>query len=222
MRMELNNRPTSATPIVEQATESDIPDLIALWWDAFGGDFIRRIYPQSPDGRRWLERAFAKNFGPTPGPGVPETKCLIVRSPENNLPAAIAVYRIVPAGCDPAQCSWRARWPRFDDLPDVREDVVASFFDPMDKTHTYLLGNRGHVYLEVLGTMEAHRKRGYATALIKWGTDLADDLGVECYLDASPDGKPLYEANGYVEQDVSAVVNRKEGSSMVRPRKQLA
>ncbi|OTA94905.1 hypothetical protein M434DRAFT_29446 [Hypoxylon sp. CO27-5] len=217
--MELNNGPASATPIVEQATKSDIPDLIAVWWDAFSGDFIRRIYPQTPDGRRWLERAFAKFFGPAPGPRELETKCLVMRIPDTGLPAAIAVYHIVPAGCDPAQRSWRARWPRFDDLPDISKDVLAGFFDPMDKTQTYLLGDRGYVYLEALGTMEAHRKRGYATALIKWGTDLADKMNVECYLDASPAGKPLYEANGYVQQDVSAVVEKQAGPSMVRPRK---
>ncbi|KAI1416679.1 acyl-CoA N-acyltransferase [Hypoxylon sp. FL1857] len=219
MKMEPNNFAAPASPIVEQATESDIPDLIALWWDAFGGDFIRRIYPQTPDGRRWLERAFAKHLGHPPEPGKPETKCLIARSPDTGRPVAIAVYHIVPAGCDPVQLSWRVRWPRFDDLPDIREDVLAGFFDPMDKTQTYLLGDRSHIHLEALGTMEAHRKRGYATALIKWGTDLADDLGVECYLDASPAGRPLYEAHGYFEQDVSAVVKKQAGPSMVRPRK---
>lgn len=65
--------------------------------------------------------------------------------------------------------------------------------------------------------MEAHRKRGYGSALVKWGSDLADKLGVECYLDASPDGKPLYEKNGYIEQDVSAIIEKPSGSSMVRP-----
>lgn len=137
----------------------------------------------------------------------------------NGLPAAIAVYHIVPAGCDPARRSWRVRKPAFDDLPDIREDVLARFFDPMEKAHTYLLGDWGHVYLEVLGTVEAHQKRGFGTALIKWGNDLADGLGVECYLEASPAGKPLYEANGYVEQDVSAVVEIPPGTSMVRPSK---
>lgn len=67
--------------------------------------------------------------------------------------------------------------------------------------------------------MEAHRKRGYATALVKWGNDLADELGVECYLDASSEGRPLYEKNGYTEQDVSAVIENPPGASMVRPRK---
>lgn len=67
--------------------------------------------------------------------------------------------------------------------------------------------------------MEAFQKRGYGTALVKWGTDLADQLGVECYLDASPAGKPLYEANGYVEQDVSTILEKQSAVSMLRPKK---
>ncbi|XXG96046.1 hypothetical protein Hte_002323 [Hypoxylon texense] len=217
---------TPAAPvIVERATASDIPGIIAVWWDSFSSDFIRRVYPQTPDGRRWLERAFARNLGPAPGPGYPKVECLLVRNPDtafaasSGLPVAVAVYHIVPAGCDPKLRSWRARWPAFDDLPDIREDVLAEFFEPMEKTQSYLLKDRGHVYLEALGTMGAHRKRGYATALVKWGNDLADELGVDCYLDASPEGKPLYERNGYIGQDVSAVVERPPGVSMVRPRK---
>ncbi|KAL7622125.1 hypothetical protein AAE478_007627 [Parahypoxylon ruwenzoriense] len=190
---------------VERATASDTPNLITVWWDAFSGDFIERIYPHTPDGRQWLERAFAKNFGSRRGPEEPVTECVIVRDPDD--------------GCEPVQRSWRARWPAFGDLPGMqeREDVLAGFFDPMEKTQTYLLEDRGYIYLEALGTREAHRKRGYATALIKWGTDLADRLGLECYLDASPAGKPLYEAHGYTVRDVSAVVQNPAGSSMVRP-----
>ncbi|KAI5865986.1 hypothetical protein GGS23DRAFT_363408 [Durotheca rogersii] len=168
---------------VEHATPSDISDLITVWWDAFSDDFIQRVYPQTPDGRAWLERAFARNMAPEdPEPGELVTKCLIVRDPADGLPAAIAVYHVVPEGSDAAQRSWRARWPTFEDLPDVkgREDVLDSFFGPMEKTQTYLLEGRGHVFLEALGTREAHRKKGYGGALVRWGADLADRLGVEC------------------------------------------
>lgn len=74
------------------------------------------------------------------------------------------------------------------------------------------------VDLEALGTMAQHRKKGYGTALVQYGNDLADKLGVECYLDASDMGRPVYEANGYVVQDTSAVVEKRAGVSMVRPR----
>lgn len=36
-----------------------------------------------------------------------------------------------------------------------------------------------------------------ASQLLKWGLERADEEGVEVYLSASPDGRPLYEKNGF-------------------------
>ncbi|KAI0846443.1 hypothetical protein F5Y00DRAFT_244106 [Daldinia vernicosa] len=215
--MASTDRPTTA--VVERASVSDIPELITVWWDAFGSEHMQRIFPQTPDGRIWLERAFKQFFAPVKGPDELKTECLIVRSPDTGIPVAIAIYRIVPEGYDTAKQTWRARWPAVDDLPDFSDAAVDEFFSRMEKAHAYVLGNRGHVFLEVLGTMATFQKRGYGTALVKWGTDLADQLGVECYLDASPAGKPLYEAHGYVEQDVPAIIDNQSSASMLRPKK---
>ncbi|KAI1387332.1 uncharacterized protein F4822DRAFT_406164 [Hypoxylon trugodes] len=211
--------PIGSVPIVEEATAVQIASLIDVWWGSFNSDFIQRIYPQTVEGRLWLQRAFKRSLNAVPSPRDPTTKYVIVRNPEDGAPVAIAVYRIIPAGCDPERRSWRVRWSGFEDLPSIHEDILADFFDPMEKTQTYLLGDRAHIHLEALGTIEAHQKKGYGTALIKWGTNLADGMGVECYLDASPVGRPLYEANGYVVQDVSAVLEKPAGAPMVRPRK---
>ena len=71
--------------------------------------------------------------------------------------------------------------------------------------------------LEVLGTFKSNQKQGRGKALVQWGTALADQLGLECYLDASLVGAPLYRANGYVKRDVSDVVVARSIYSMVRP-----
>jgi hypothetical protein len=39
-----------------------------------------------------------------------------------------------------------------------------------------------------------------ASQLLKWGSDNADEKGVECYLDSAPLAKSLYEKHGYVQQ----------------------
>ncbi|KAI0113326.1 hypothetical protein F4814DRAFT_421456 [Daldinia grandis] len=215
--MASTSRPTTA--VVERASVSDIPELISIWWEAFGSEHMQRTFPQTPDGRIWLERAFKRFLEPVSGPDELKTECLLVRSPDTGIPVAIAIYRIVPEGCDPAKQAWRARWPAVDDLPDFSDAALDNFFSRMEKAHAHVLGDRGHVFLEVLGTKEAFQKRGYGTALVRWGTDLADQLGVECYLDASPAGKLLYEANGYVEQDVSTIIDEQSAASMLRPKK---
>lgn len=83
---------TSVPIIVEKATATDIPDLITVWWDSFSTEFIQRIYPQTPDGRRWLERTFARYFRPAPEPDEPTTECLMVRSPDTGTEESLLPY----------------------------------------------------------------------------------------------------------------------------------
>lgn len=45
---------------------------------------------------------------------------------------------------------------------------------------------------ELLGTHEDYQRRGIAASLLKWGTDHADQEGLETYLDASAKGEPYY------------------------------
>lgn len=54
--------------------------------------------------------------------------------------------------------------------------------------------------LEILATHPGYRKLGLASQLIQWGCDEADKEGLECFLNASKLGKPLYEKHGYAEQ----------------------
>lgn len=50
------------------------------------------------------------------------------------------------------------------------------------------------------------RRRGIGQQFLDWGMSKADELGLEFFLDATPPGKPLYEANGFVivEENVTA------------------
>ena len=47
-------------------------------------------------------------------------------------------------------------------------------------------------------TSPAYRRRGVAQQFLSWGMNKADEMGVEMFVDASPVGKPLYEANNFV------------------------
>ena len=53
--------------------------------------------------------------------------------------------------------------------------------------------------LEVLGTHEKYQKRGLGSKLLTWGCEAADATGLECYLDAAPAAKSLYEEFGYAQ-----------------------
>jgi len=51
--------------------------------------------------------------------------------------------------------------------------------------------------LSALITDPKHQRRGAGSMLIKWGTDIADAAGIECCLEATETGRPLYERHGF-------------------------
>lgn len=53
--------------------------------------------------------------------------------------------------------------------------------------------------LEILGVHPSYQGQGLASKLLKWGLARADEERVETYLSSSPEGKRLYEKNGFEE-----------------------
>ncbi|KAH7118935.1 acyl-CoA N-acyltransferase [Dendryphion nanum] len=60
-----------------------------------------------------------------------------------------------------------------------------------------IMGTRPYFCLDTLVTHPDHHRRGAGGLLIKWGIEEADRRNVECYLEASPMGVPLYERYGF-------------------------
>jgi GNAT superfamily N-acetyltransferase len=52
--------------------------------------------------------------------------------------------------------------------------------------------------MELLMTAEGYKGRGSGGLILEHGTRLADEEQVECYIDASPAGRRLYERHGFV------------------------
>ncbi|CAJ2500591.1 Uu.00g034440.m01.CDS01 [Anthostomella pinea] len=67
------------------------------------------------------------------------------------------------------------------------------------------VAQRPHVYLFIIFTHPDYRRRGVGQQFMDWGIKEADKLGSEFFLDSTPYGRPLYEANGfvYVEENVN-------------------
>ncbi|KAI1335035.1 hypothetical protein F5Y15DRAFT_259758 [Xylariaceae sp. FL0016] len=57
---------------------------------------------------------------------------------------------------------------------------------------------RPHIYLFIVFTHPVYRRKGVGQQFMSWGMKKADDMGLELFLDATPCGMPLYEANGMV------------------------
>ncbi|KAJ2996537.1 hypothetical protein NUW58_g946 [Xylaria curta] len=195
--------PTAAAK-VSLATPDDIPELIHIFWEAFSGP-AESTFPQTDDGRAWLERSF-QNFLGKQSYYRPESKVPVVRN-ANGRVLSFAVTHIVKLGQTVVGNSWKRRWSAAEDLPGVSEERLASYFETLAEAHHLTVGNEGHVYIEFLMTKSTSRHKGYATAIVDWITKLADDLDYACYLDGGGRGMGILERAGFVAKDIGHKYN---------------
>lgn len=59
--------------------------------------------------------------------------------------------------------------------------------------------------LFIIFTHPDYRRKGVGQQFMDWGLAKAQDLGFDFYLDSTPYGRPLYEANGfsYLEENIN-------------------
>ncbi|KAF2120754.1 hypothetical protein BDV96DRAFT_274845 [Lophiotrema nucula] len=82
--------------------------------------------------------------------------------------------------------------------PEVRIDVLNALFAPIRAAQKEIMGEKPYFILNTLATLQEHARRGAASMLLKWGLDMADELGLETYLDTTPVARRLYERSGFV------------------------
>lgn len=56
--------------------------------------------------------------------------------------------------------------------------------------------------LALLVTASEHRRKGAGSLLLRWGIERAEEMGLPCYLQASEEGKRLYEKHDFQVTDV--------------------
>ncbi|KAG9256797.1 putative GNAT family acetyltransferase [Emericellopsis atlantica] len=76
------------------------------------------------------------------------------------------------------------------------------FFGEMRRRQGERFEGRPYAYLKLLHTDPAHQGRGAASMLLRWGAEEADRLGLDSYLESSPDAARWYAKRGFVEVDL--------------------
>ncbi len=84
-------------------------------------------------------------------------------------------------------------------------ELAGALFGAVAESREREMGRRPHWFLEWLATDEEYKGQGAASLLLKYGCDLADEDGVEAYLDSSPAGRGLYEKFGFVKRAEKAI-----------------
>ncbi|KAK6208253.1 hypothetical protein LQW54_007035 [Pestalotiopsis sp. IQ-011] len=57
--------------------------------------------------------------------------------------------------------------------------------------------SKPHILLTYCFVHSSHRRRGAASLMLKWGTDKADELGLEAFIESTDIARPAYKKHGF-------------------------
>ncbi|KAM3429149.1 hypothetical protein MY4824_008404 [Beauveria thailandica] len=180
---------------VQAAVVADAPTLGAMQLNAFDDGHFDDMFPQPYVVAAWenfVRPCETSKHGLQTRVGVirdesgtPKGACLLHIARDEN--AVTALYS-----------HWDTIWGA--PLPGMNTTKLDEFFGGMTAQHKAVLGDIPHVYLEIVMTHSTARGRGHSLALLKWASDMADELGLPLYLNSDKDVVGLYERVGYVRQ----------------------
>ncbi|KAB8239529.1 GNAT family N-acetyltransferase [Aspergillus alliaceus] len=78
----------------------------------------------------------------------------------------------------------------------MREDIYEAFFKTLKARRDVHL-KEGDMVLDLLATLPECQGQGVGTKLLQWGIQQADARNARIYLEATPDGLPLYQKYGW-------------------------
>ncbi|KAF3315360.1 hypothetical protein TWF173_003900 [Orbilia oligospora] len=208
---------------IRQATITDIPLLTTLHFAAFG-DGLDQIVPNNVDGRAWMSEAFRvcfEEFG---------NDCLTVAvvaretddyGDDDNLDEGargeiVAYARYIL----PTREVWDNMYSYPKAVGQMDQNKVDEFLEGLEEQHAEAMGwvdeqvGVRHLWFENLATHPSHRRLGIGRALVGYLCTLADEMGLEVYLDASDFGMGLYKKFGF--RTVERMGNRAVSAPMVR------
>ncbi|KAF7596879.1 hypothetical protein BBP40_011924 [Aspergillus hancockii] len=172
---------------LEHATLEDIPAITNLWYNAFSIPAMLAIWPDTPGVRQWWDDANRSDML-----NKPHEKYLKIVDPSQGRIVAYAKWSLETA---------EERGPRFPPWhPDMDARGNDEFVQNLESSRARLVGGKKNFYLDMIATHADYRRKGAARLLIDWGCRVADQKNAFVYIDASADGRPVYEKFGFVDR----------------------
>jgi GNAT superfamily N-acetyltransferase len=167
----------------------DVADFVKTFFDAFSTHAVTvRVFPlgTKPALDYWYSSL-------TDEVKDPAARFIVIEDLSTTPPtmAAFAKWNRVEANDKPHERLPDA-WPETGD-----RELGRRFFAELHDKHHEIMGGRGHWYLELIATKKGYQRRGLGAQLVRWGMEKADEEGWDCYLDSTPEGKPLYRKLGF-------------------------
>ncbi|KAJ5933809.1 acetyltransferase [Penicillium verhagenii] len=198
-----------ALPIILQIQNASIEDsdaLMEVWFAAFSDPDSRHLFPHTPGMRKWLKDAIHQDL--TERPFQKYLKLVDTQSDDRHDRPRIAAY----AKWDYSTLEERGpRYPPFHD--DMPKELCRDFVDRGDRNRKRVMGDRKHIFLDMLATHPHYQRQGAASHLVQTGLDLAEADGLAMYVSASKKGAPLYARFGFIDCSVVGARNGFDGST---------
>lgn len=180
--------PSPSTLRLRPGSPADVEDMCETVLDAFSGNMVgRTFFPATSASARtfWLG-ALAEEVHD------PNARFVVVEDTVASPPALVAFAKwnapVVVGPGTPQTPPLPDCWPA-----DGDPALAAVFFGKLGDMHEEIMEGRPHWYLEMIVTRSKYQGLGAGRMLMEWGVERADEEGAECYLDATPQGKQLYE-----------------------------
>ncbi|KAF2111295.1 hypothetical protein BDV96DRAFT_603400 [Lophiotrema nucula] len=178
---------------LEECTEADMPRLSEIMSLAFAHDheYIESVFPalDTPTGRgEGAERMLATKRSD------PNTTFIKVVNDEGTMIAG-AKWNVYNGVVPPAPQLTGDYWSNGDEM-----EFARNMFDRyLVPRLTYVQNSGGNlVVLDMLVVDPIHQRQGAGRMLVRWGTAVADRLGVEAVVEASDYGRGLYAQEGFI------------------------
>jgi len=83
-------------------------------------------------------------------------------------------------------------WPQ-SPLKSISDHMLNTFFSGRPSVM-----NRPHLLVNICFVHAAYRGRGVGHLMMEWGCKIADEMGLEAFVESTDDGRELYKSHGFV------------------------
>ncbi|KAL1837286.1 hypothetical protein VTJ49DRAFT_4052 [Mycothermus thermophilus] len=186
--------------VVKPVEHADVSQCIAIRVDALGSLVIGRP-PPYPGYVEEAEAAVHANLD-DPDSFVRHLKVVDLTDPDEVM--AYAKWELYPNGRS------KENLEKLKEPLSEEDKSVDQYGALREAAHEYFctrngeMGKHPHLLLALLVTAEQHRRKGAGGLLVQWGLDKQKETGLNCYLQASEQGRRLYRHYGF--QDMDTVV----------------
>ncbi|KAH8733199.1 acyl-CoA N-acyltransferase [Phaeosphaeriaceae sp. PMI808] len=180
--------------LVRELSDDDFPRACEVESAAFKDDPLGPILfpgPHAPDGREHKIAQLKETRKSDPS-----VRYMQAYDEETGQLIALSKWNIY----DTPELAAAGRPPR-DFGPGSNPAACKAFFGGLSKKKSETIGNKPHMFLHILTTDPAFQRRGAGGLLLKWGTKIADELGIPIYLESSGPGHLLYLNHGFNDVD---------------------